>query len=356
MLTFSKNLCAEPRVWRAGVVGCGRIGCGFDDKPLEARVNTHAGAYSHVAGVTLAALADVDPEKLIRYGTKFNAPGRYRDYRAMLEREELDIVSICTWNDTHLDITRAAVESGVRAIYCEKPIADSLASAREMIALCDTHDVLLAINHKRRFDRFHREAAEFIRGGGLGEIQQVTCYYVAGLANTGSHLLDMLRMFFGDVEWVSGLASLQTSPNPNDPNIDGWVQFRHGPRVALQACDVTNYVIFETNIVGTAGRLRIMASGFDARYELVRDSDKFPGARELFPAPCPVDVGHGREFMTQGVEHLLQCLETHQRPVSTGEDGLAALELICALRESAEQNGRRINLPLEESALTIQSR
>src|SRR5579864_2106046 len=111
---------------RAGIVGCGRIGCAFDDDPRRGYVSTHAGAYALSPDVHLAALADIDAAKLERYGNKFEVPARYTDYRAMLERERLDILSVCTWNDTHRPIIADAVERGVRAIFCEKPVAESL--------------------------------------------------------------------------------------------------------------------------------------------------------------------------------------------------------------------------------------
>ncbi|TRZ53481.1 MAG: gfo/Idh/MocA family oxidoreductase, partial [Dehalococcoidia bacterium] len=165
-------------MFRAGIVGCGRIGSQFDDDPKRKVVSTHAGAYFAVNEVELVAACDLDEEKLARCGQKWQIPSLYQDYREMLGKENLDILSICTWNSTHLDITREAVNNGVRAIFCEKPIADSLKSAGEMINLCHEKGVILQIDHKRRFDRFHQEIKSFLQDERLGRIQQVTFYYV----------------------------------------------------------------------------------------------------------------------------------------------------------------------------------
>jgi len=354
MPASSKNPSAES--YRAGIVGCGRVGCVFDDDPNRPWVSTHAGAYTRTAGVELVALADVDAAKLQQYGDKFNVPGRYDDFDRMLAEAELDILSICTTNESHQAMCEAAVGAGVKAIFCEKPIAESLTAADAMIAKCHDGDVLLMIDHQRRFDHFHQQVAAYLKAGYLGDIQQVTCYYTAGVANTGSHLFDLLRFFFGDIAWVQGRYSRIESSNPNDPDIDAWLVREDGLTIAVQSCDVKSYVIFEVNILGTKGRLRITSSGLDAQFEAVGPSTHFEGYKELHWDDCPVDPGGPREFMLQGVGHLVDCLEHGRTPVSTGEDGRKSLELICALRTSAESDGEKIVLPLADSDVRIQSR
>lgn len=344
------------REFAAGIVGCGRIGCGFDDDPRRGYVSTHAGAYLRTPGVRLVALADVDPDKLHRYGMKFGVAGRYADHEEMLARERLDILSVCTWNDTHYPIVRSAVEAGVKAIFCEKPIADSLSAADEMVALCAERGVILLVDHMRRFDPFHQEIAAYLRRGALGRIQQVTCYYTAGLANTGTHVFDLLRFYFGEVLWVQGMLSPNRSPNPLDPNVDGWLWFEGGFPTVVQACDVSDYLILEVHILGSEGRLRVVSSGFDLLFEAAGESPRFSGYRELRPAAAPVDANRSHEFMLQGVRHLLDCLQTGGAPLCAGVDGRRALEIVCALRESAEEQGKRIALPLPHSRVTVQSR
>jgi len=342
--------------YRAGIVGCGRIACGFDDDPLHGYVSTHAGAYVRTSGLELVALSDLDRGRLELYGEKFHVRGRYEDYREMLAREKLDVLSVCTWNDTHREIVEQAVSAGVKAIFCEKPVAESLASADAILRCCGEAGVLLLVDHQRRFDRFHQRVACFIREGQLGRIQQITCYYTAGIANTGTHLLDLLRFFCGEVEWVQAVASRNSSPNSSDPNLDGLVQFREGLLAVLQACDVRDYTIFEVNLLGTLGRLRIMSHGFEAQFEEARESARFSGYRELYASAVPFEANGTREYMLQAMNHLRECLATRGRPVSSGEDGRAALEIICALRESAESGGRRVDLPLRESSFVICSR
>ncbi|MHB8754668.1 MAG: Gfo/Idh/MocA family protein [Candidatus Acidiferrales bacterium] len=341
--------------YRAGIVGCGRIGCGFDDDPRRKYVSTHAGAYARTAGIDLAALCDLDKGKLKRYGEKFQVRNQYTDFVQMLRQEQLDVLSICTLSGMHLEIARAAVECGVKAIFCEKPIADSLSAADEMIRLCAERGVVLMIDHQRRLDPFNQRIAAFVRDGGLGSVQQATCYYTAGVANTGTHLFDLLRFYVGDVDWVEGRISANASPNAADPNIDGWLGFANGTVAAIQACDVRAYTIFEINLLGTRGRLRVTSHGFEAEFEEVRESERYSGYRELFPASLPIDGNGSHEVMLCGVAHLLDCMERGRKPVSSGEDGRAALEVICGLSQSALECGRRVERPFVQALLTIAS-
>lgn len=334
---------ADAGLWRAAVIGCGRIGCGFDDDPNRTQVSTHAGAYRKTPGVDLVALADLDRAKLDRYGEKFRVAGRYQDYREMLERESPQAVSICTWSGNHAAVVRDAVEAGVRAVFCEKPMADSAADARAMQALCESRGVVLLVNHKRRFSPFHQAAAEFLRSGRIGLIQQVTVYYVSGVANTGSHLFDLLRLYFGDVAWVETRLSHRTSPLAGDPNVDGTLWFEQGFPVVLQACDTSSYYVLEVAILGTEGRLRIKTGTYEAvEWEEARPSAYASEYRDLVAAPSPLPQVETRpEIMLAGVANLIACLDRNATPLCTGVDGVRAVEMFEAVRASADRGGQR---------------
>jgi len=342
-------------MYRAAIVGCGRIGCGFDDDPRREHVSTHAGAYVRTPGVELVALSDVDTAKLDRYGDKFQVQGRYLDYKEMLRREALDILSVCTWSPTHRQITEDAVAAGVKAVFCEKPIAESLEAADAMVRCCAHAGVLLMINCQRRFDSMHQQLAELLQDGGLGKVQQVTCYYSGGVANNGGHLFDVLRFLFGEVAWVQGTLSENPSPNPDDPNLDGCVKFQSGLVAMVQACDSSQFSVFELNILAARGRLAIRRFGLEVRFEEVRQSEQFSEDRDFYPAAPPVEL-ESQEFMLQAVAHLVGCLQHRRKPICSGEDGRRALELILGMLTSANDASRRVAMPLLSSPVVIPSR
>ncbi len=331
--------------FRAGIVGCGRIGSEFAEKNIP----THAGAYSAAHGVKLVALADLDEEKLKKAGERWGIQSLYHDFKEMLAEENLDILSIATRASNHLELTREAVNNGIKAIYCEKPIADTLSNADEMIRLCREKGVLLQVNHQRRFDNFWQEVMEFLQKGKMGEIQKVNFYYSRGIANTGSHMFDLLRFLLGDVSWVESSYSQNKSHDLEDPNIDGVMRFRHGFSGEIKAGDDQTISIFDIGFIGTRGTLKIMRNGSEVEY-CTRKRNR------LVLGPPPFYADAMRRSMTMAVEHLAECLQEGKKPLSSGEDGRAALELICAFHESAGADGSRIALPLKDSQIEIKSR
>ena len=84
----------------------------------------------------------------------------FADWREMLRAAApLDIVSIATYTPVHAEITQVAIEAGARAIYCEKPIAATVAEAEGMLSACNEADALLVINHNLRFHPGYRGCA-----------------------------------------------------------------------------------------------------------------------------------------------------------------------------------------------------
>ncbi len=323
------------------------MGAGFDDEDRP-YVATHAGAYAASAAYELVALVDIDPERARRYADRFGAAA-YSDVDELFAQEQLDVVSIATPNATHRNLVAAAAGAGLRGILCEKPIANTLREADEMIELCAASGTVLLIDHQRRFDAFHRAVAAALHSGELGDVQAATAYYTAGLANTGTHMLDLLRLLLGDASWVSGRPSGALAADPADPNVDGMIGFAGGVTATLQALDVAAYTIFEVNVLTTRGRFRIGSHGFAAEWEEAVPSERFLGYRELRRERPPVEPDGPPEFALQAVEHLRQCVEEGAEPLSGGVDGRKALELIYALRESADDDGRTVLLPLTEA-------
>ena len=333
-------------MYKAAIIGCGRIGCSFDDDPKRKVVFTHAGAYSRVPKVKLAALVDIDEAKLNKYGQKFNVPHLYTDYRKMLQAECPDVVSICTLSDSHLEIAKECVRAGVKAIFCEKPIASNMEDAKELVEICQSNNVILQINHRRRFCQFHQAVKKFIDQGHLGKIQQSSFYYMAGIANTGSHMFDLLSFLFGDVDNVQAFESNNPSTLKNDPNLDGFVKFKSGLMCTIQATNVADFLLFELDIIGSKGRLKLTRTGLDFEYYEVKESTIYSEYKELFRTQFPVDIKITGELMINSIEHLVDCLDNHKESISRGEDGLKSLELINAFMESAQGNGERVYLSM----------
>ena len=128
--------------YRAGVIGHtgqGNYGHGLDTVFLD------------LPGVTVEALADPDAAGRERAQARAGAARSYADYREMLAHEALDVVSVAPSHlFEHEAMVIAAAEAGVKAIYCEKPIARSMDEADRMLAACDARGIKVAVAHQNR--------------------------------------------------------------------------------------------------------------------------------------------------------------------------------------------------------------
>jgi predicted dehydrogenase len=261
----------------------------------------------------------------------------------MFEREKPTIVSICTWPESHAEITLSAVKSGARAIFCEKPLADTIENGRQLVETCDSHNVCLIVNHSRRWDVEHQQIRDFLCKGQLGTLQHATVHYARGISNTGSHLVDLLRCFFGEVDWVRAFDRLKEKDA--EPSLDGYIMMKNGIGCSIAGCPRGHYDIFDWDIIGTGGRLRIEDMGRKTRLWRPAPNPGWPGRQMLIEAASPFVPGL-TGMMAGAVNNVVGCLTKHEKPLDTGQDGLAALETITALKQSAVSEGKRVNLPL----------
>jgi len=298
---------------KCAIVGLGRMGCGFDDRPNVKTVNTHAGSYKIMKKAKLVAFCDIDEAKLEKYGTKYSVKSRYQDYNEMFENEELDFVSICTLADSHLEIVKSAAKNGVRGIFLEKPISDSLKSASEIVDVCKKNKIILQIDHQRRFDPFFHYVKKFLDKGKIGNIQLVMIFYGAGISNTGTHVFDLLRFLFGEAKFVKGKFSANKSTNPTDPNIDVEIEFKNKTIVKLNALDVGNYGILEMDVFGTTGRLKINLVSNETAYYRISQKNNFV-YKELEKSNFKIKQSNQSSIIL-GLQNLVDCVNCKVNPL-----------------------------------------
>jgi len=147
-------------ILRTAVIGLGRIGWMFHVP----------GAIKH-DGFKLAAVVDPLQERLDEAKAKFGAKG-YRDYRSMLDSEELDLVVIASPTQFHAEHTIAAFENGCH-VFCDKPMAPTLQEADSMIAAMKKHGKKLMIYQPHRVGSDVVALQEILRQGIIGPVYMV---------------------------------------------------------------------------------------------------------------------------------------------------------------------------------------
>ncbi len=335
------------RVYRAAIIGCGRIADTIEDEVLEAPYwstlpFSHAGAYARCPRTRLVAAADPNEERLASIGRRRGVAALYRDYRELLAREAPEIVSICVPTRHHGAVALEVARHPVRAIYLEKPIAQSLAEADRMVAAFRAAGIAVAVNHVRTFDPVYGRVRRLIAEGVIGAPQTVVAHWREGALFGGSHLFDLLRFLLG-AEPVWAFAELDAGSGRFDPGARGLLLFPDDVLVYLDIAD-GQAVGCELDIVGTEGRIRVGNS----LYPEVAVVDR-SGARPLLSTRPFPGVTDGRSGMLRAVEALVDAVETGSRPLSTAEDARAALEIAVALHLSARER-RPVALPLPAEA------
>jgi predicted dehydrogenase len=145
---------------RFGLVGCGWI--------VE---RCHAPSMARADGVEVVAVADPSPGRADIVGDLFglDRAARYADYRDLLERDDIDVISVGTPPTTHREIVEAAAARGVH-VLCEKPLALNLADCDAMVRAAEAAGVKLAVYHNYLWYTSTQKLRELIDAGAIGDV------------------------------------------------------------------------------------------------------------------------------------------------------------------------------------------
>lgn len=145
---------------KLGIIGCGGIANG-----------KHLPSLAQVPEVELVAFCDIVESRAQEAAEKYGAPNAkvYADYTALLKDSTIDVIHVCTPNDSHAEITVAALEAD-KHVMCEKPMAKTPAQARMMVEAAKRTGKKLTIGYQNRFrddSQYLKKASE---NGQLGEV------------------------------------------------------------------------------------------------------------------------------------------------------------------------------------------
>ena len=116
----------------------------------------------------VVAVFSTDPERGARYASSHRIPSAYASLSALVRDPQVGAVYVSTTNEMHRAQTVEAAAAG-KHVLCEKPLALSVAEAREMIDACSRAGVVLGTNHHLREAASHRKIRELIQSGAVGK-------------------------------------------------------------------------------------------------------------------------------------------------------------------------------------------
>ncbi len=312
-----------------GMIGAGEI------------AQTHAGILSEDSRVRIGTVFDARPERAEALAARHGAQ-RGDTLDEVLEKS--NAVFICTPNTTHAGLALKAVAAG-KNVFCEKPFALTLNSAREVRNAARKAKVHFQVGHNRRFAPVYKALQQAIREGRLlplsvhakmnrGELVHPPWVgdgeFTGGfLYETPVHIFDLLRFFFGEVDWVQVAARAHQNEELDDFSI--LLSFESGLQATLKTyAHASWHFPFE----------RIEVYGRHSTYETF-EMERLAYTASLQTETVTLDFGLRPRNEKWGYAEqdrlFVDALEGRGNCPVTAEDGYCVVELIEACYESARK-------------------
>jgi len=318
-----------------GLIGTGRIA---DDRILP--------GINAFAGNKLIGVCSRDQGRANTFAAKFGAHHAYTSYEEMLRNPDITVVAIHTPNAQHADQAVAAARAG-KHVFCDKPMATSVADAERIVRECEKAGVKLGVNFHNRFMPCFIDTRKIIESSEIGELQVVQVEAspgarpggrlgswrvdsaVAGLGTTysiGVHVYDILRyLLASEITMVS--AFFDTPRNVMEETNLSLFRFANGVLGQLSVHEKTPYPHNDFVIYGSKGRI------------LGRGLTRSRAGGELL-----VTTADGKTRTTEypSVNAHAACVAAFSKaliegrdPAPSGIDGLRSVQLTDAMARSA---------------------
>jgi predicted dehydrogenase len=338
----------ERQDWGIGCIGAGWI-----------MRDVHLAAYAE-AGFPVVAIASRTAANARAAARQWGIPRVYESVESLIADPEVSVLDIAYPPHEQIRIIRAAAQAkNVRGILAQKPLAPTLAEARDLVSLCAQAEIALAVNQNMRYDQSIRALKSLLRDGTLGQpvVAQLVMntdahwqdyirrYQRVVLLNLSVHHLDVYRYLFGDPSRI--VASVRPDPKLDFPHTDGSafyvLEYDDGLRaIGLDNCFTTIDPRLEWRVEGTGGVAKGVI-GWPKSYEtpstidfaLRADPDRWARPRwseRWFP-----------QAFIGTMAQLLTALETDTEPEISGRDNLRTMALVEAAYTSARE-GRAVSL------------
>lgn len=321
-------------------------------------------------GWEVVAICGRTRDKVERIAAEHGIPHAFTDYRLLIDLPQVDLVSIVTPPAWHKEMALAALAAG-KHVLCEKPTALDAQEARAMWEAALATDRIALIDHELRFLPTRRRMWELVREGYLGTLYTVTYTYRSGfrrdpnrpwtwwsdaaqgggiLGALGSHIVDALRRWFGEITEVSGLLATFV-PYRRDPETGQMRPVTADDYAAFTArFDHHGYAEVSISAVAMDSGQRVVAYGSEGMLILdeeerlwgVRYDERSPMREFTLPnrhpahpnglplTPFPMATVHLADALARALRGEREAI----RHGATFEDGLHNQEVLDAVRRS----------------------
>ncbi|WP_028551121.1 Gfo/Idh/MocA family protein [Paenibacillus sp. UNC451MF] len=347
---------------KVAIIGCGGIAKG-----------KHLPSLVKLEQVELVAFCDIVVERAEQAAEKYGVAGAkvYENYKELLQDRSIQVVHVCTPNDSHADISIAALESG-KHVMCEKPMAKTAADARQMAEAAERTGKKLTIGYNNRFRSDSLYLKQVCDSGELGDIYYAKAHAIrrravptwgvfldgekqggGPLIDIGTHALDLTLWLMNNYEpkAVLGttfhkLSQKENAANawgPWDPkkftvedSAFGMITMKNGATIVLESSWALNTLDVKeakSTLCGTEG-------GADMEEGLRINGEKHS---RLFKNQVQLDSGgvdfyDGKKESMQDTEIRLwiDAVLNDKQPIVTPKQACVVSEILEAIYKSAE--------------------
>jgi len=322
---MSKKLKSPIKKIKWGVAGCGHF---TENSFLPTVQLTRRGKVKSVFSNT--------KKRAEQLANKFSIPNYFSDYDQFLN-SDIDAVYISSANINHFDQTIKAANAG-KHVLCEKPMSITSEQAIEMIDVCKKNNVLLSINFVMRYHPVILKAKDIIDSRMLGKITSINMNFNINLTpsgnfrydkklsgggalrDLGSHLIDLLLYFGGDIESINGVMDNLIYKESVEDFAYGIVKFKESGYGYFNVSYCNKRAMNRIEIIGNNGAIAI-----DNFIGVRNESSKISillkdEAKKMFRKR-----GNKIIFMLRSVQ---KAFLKNTQPLVTGEDGYINLKLI----------------------------
>lgn len=251
------------KMLQIGLIGAGRI------------AQAHAATVAYrISNAQLAAVTDPIAAAAQSIAAKFSIPTIAPNYQAILADPKIDAILICTPTDTHAEIMKAAARAG-KQIFCEKPVALTLAATDDALKVVNESGVKLQLGFNRRFDANYARVRKAITNGEIGTPRILHIISrdpapppISYVKTSGGIFLDMTIHDWDMARFLSG-------SEVDEVYVQGGVMV--DPAIG-EAGDIDTHVTllrFANGMIGTIDNCRQAVYGYDQRVEVLGSKGAF---------------------------------------------------------------------------------
>jgi predicted dehydrogenase len=320
------------------LIGAGKIGVLYahDSKLLKyIKYAAHIQVIHDHPSYELCAIVDNDPEALSLAQKAYPHILCTNDLIVAVKASDPDVAILAIPPEKRIEVIKAL--PSLRGVIVEKPLGINKHDADDFISFCKQRNILVQVNLWMRADEALNNTAKLIENK-IGKPILVRGIYGNGLRNNGSHLIDLSRIYLGEVKSVLALSEAKKNigmPIKNDFNIDFKLSFHNGTTGIFQALDFNNYREISLDIWGETGRIEILHEGLNIQVSSRQPHRAVSGSHEIdHDSKQRIQTTAGLAFYNI-YQDFSECIASNKEPISSGSNALIVEEIIAKVIHSS---------------------